>query len=143
MRHALALVVLVLIGAAAVAAGAQAVSSPEALSTFLASLETCTAGTANTPHPLIPGFIVVHTSNGPTDGACGYRQTMPGNMTMVCALSERGRSVLAADIRAMMAGGSMRGSTSAAPPAWMQECEIEMANGRRIPAAPAARPRGN
>lgn len=121
--------------AAAGLAAAQTLSTPAEAEAFAASLGTCTAAKAAAPHPLMPSFVIEHTIDGEKDGACAYSQTMPGKMKMICALSADGRKSLATDLRTMATGGPMKGSTSAAGPAWMTECEIEMADGKRIPAA--------
>jgi hypothetical protein len=116
-------------------AAAQALSTPAEVEAFAVALESCTAARAATPHPLMRSFVIEHAVDGEKDKACAYSQTMPGKMKMVCALSADGRKGLAAELRAMAAGGPMKGSTSAAGPAWMKECEIEMPDGKRIPAA--------
>jgi len=124
-------------GATAVA---QDVSTPAEVTAFIGHLDTCSPGTARTPHPLMTSFVVEHSVVGETDGTCGYRQTMPGNMTMVCALTPDGRKALAADLGAMAAGGALRGGTTRAPPVWMSECQIELQNGTRLPAVQPRRP---
>ena len=101
---------------------------------FAKALESCTAATVHTPHPLMKAFIVEHKVTGTENEKCGYRQTMPGKMNMICGLSLAGRKSAAADLRAMANAQSIRGSTSAAGPTWMKECEIEMPDGKRIPA---------
>ncbi len=116
---------------------AQALSSPAEVGTFASSLETCTAASARTPHLLMPAFVVEHTVEGEKAGTCAYSQTMPGNMTMTCALSQAGRTALAAELKTMATGGSLKGGTSMTAPAWFKECEILLPNGNRIPAAPA------
>jgi hypothetical protein len=112
-----------------------AIASPEEVAVFAAGLEACRAGKTATPHPLMKGFVVEHTVAGDQDGACAYQQTMPGKMTMLCALSPTGRRALAEDLRTASSGGPMRGSTRAAQPEWFKECEIQTPNGNRIPAA--------
>ena len=106
---------------------------PADVAAFSAALEACTAAKVATPHPFMRDFIIEHTVTKEDAGLCDYRQTMPGDMTMICALSEEGRKQLATEMRNMAEGGSMRGSTSAAPAQWMTECEIETASGQRSP----------
>lgn len=130
-----ALVFLVLLAPVPVAG--QALSTPAEVSAFATSLEACAAGTARTPHLLMPTFVVEHTIEGEKGDMCAYRQTMPGNMTMTCALSEAGRAALAVELKTLADGGSFKGGTNQAVPAWFKECEILMPNGNRIPAAPA------
>jgi hypothetical protein len=117
---------------AAAQAPAPAPSSAEELTAFAASLESCTAATARTPHPFVRTFTSEHTIKGETAGTCDYRQTMPGKMAMVCGLSVDGRKALAADVR-KMAGGDMKGSSAGPQPAWAKECEIELPSGARSP----------
>lgn len=119
---------------AGIVSAGQAPSTPAEVTAFAAALESCTAASARTPHPLMTAFVVDHTITGETDSTCGYRQTMPGKMTMVCALTPDGRKLLAADIRTTASGGSMRGGTNRAQPGWLKECEIELPNGKRTPA---------
>jgi len=101
---------------------------------FAKSLEACAPGAISTPHPLMKSFIVEHQISGATKDRCAYSQTMPGRMKMICALSGDGRKALGTDLRAMAAGSSLKGSTSGPAPVWMKECEIEMPDGKRIPA---------
>lgn len=108
-------------------------SSPAEMATFVEALDTCTAAKAATPHPLMRSFTVEHTIAGLNAGACDYRQTMPGKMTMVCALSPEGRKVMAAEMSVYAKGGQMSGSTSAAKPTWWSECQLEMPDGKRQP----------
>lgn len=136
MRYTCSRVVLACaIVAATGIAAAQALSTPAEVEAFAASLESCTAAKAATPHPLMGSFVIEHTIDGEKDGACAYSQTMPGKMKMFCTLSAEGRQSLAADLRSMAAGEPMKGSTSAPGPVWTKECEIEMPDGKRIPAA--------
>lgn len=118
------------------AAAAQALSTKAEVEAFAASLLTCTAAKAATPHPLMGSFVIEHAIEGVKDDTCHYSQTMPGKMKMFCAFSAEGRKGFAAEMRTMAEGGPMKGSTAAAGPAWMKECEIEMPDGKRIPAAP-------
>ena len=125
------------LGAAVIAVSAaakQGVSSPAETSAFVAALETCTAATMRAPHPLMASFVVEHTISGDANGACGYRQTMPGKMNMVCALTPAGRKLLAADMKVLTAGGALRGGTNQSQPEWFKECEIELPSGKRVPA---------
>lgn len=121
--------------AATAFAAAQALSTPAEVEAFAAAVESCTPAKAATPHPLMQSFVIEHVVEGEKDKACAYSQTMPGKMKMFCAFSADGRKLFAADMRAMAAGDQMKGSTSAAGPAYMKECEIEMPDGKRIPAA--------
>lgn len=113
----------------------QAVSTPAEVEAFAKALEGCTAAKAATPHLLMKNFVIDHTIGTETAGKCDYRQTMPGKMNMICGFSADARKAFAAELRNMYAGGSMRGSSSSAGPAWMKECEIELPDGKRIPAA--------
>jgi hypothetical protein len=110
-----------------------ALSSPSEVGAFVDALGACTEAKTATPHPLMKSFVVEHTIAGATEQGCSYRQTMPGRMAMVCALSETGRKALAADISVYATGGAMKGSTSGPQPAWWGECELEMPDGRRSP----------
>lgn len=121
----------------------QTASSPADVDAFVNALTACTAGSANTPHPLMPSFIVEHKISGETAGRCGYSQTMPGKMTMLCALSADGRKALAADLKQMMSGGSVKGGTSQPAAVWMAECEIQLPNGSKIPAVTPSRGGGS
>jgi hypothetical protein len=113
----------------------QDVSTPTETAAFVAGLDACSAAKVRTPHPLMTSFIVEHTVLGTQADKCGYRQTMPGKMTMVCALTAEGRRSLAADLKMMTTGGRMSGGTSSAAPLWSKECEIELPDGKRIPVA--------
>jgi hypothetical protein len=108
-------------------------SSPTEITAFVEALNSCTAARAATPHPLMRSFTVEHTISGPGTGGCNYRQTMPGKMAMVCALSPEGRKAMAAEIGVYAKGGPMSGSTSAAKPTWWSECQLEMPDGKRQP----------
>jgi len=115
-------------------AARQDLSSPVEAGAFVAALETCAASKMRAPHPLMASFVVDHTILGEENGACGYTQTMPGKMTMVCALTPSGRKQLAADMKVMTSGGAMRAGTSQLQPGWFKECQIELPNGNRVPA---------
>jgi hypothetical protein len=115
------------------APAAPKVSSPAEMTAFITALGSCEPAKAATPHPLMKSFVVEHTLAGTTPAGCDYRQTMPGRMTMACTLSEAGRQALSADLGVYVKGGSISGSTSAAQPTWMSECELEMPDGRRQP----------
>jgi hypothetical protein len=146
VRYSFPAFLFVVVAAAGVLASQSqtpAASSPAEIEAFSKALESCTAATAATPHPFVRTFTIEHTVGRETDGKCDYRQTMPGKMTMVCGLSAEGRRQLAAEMRTMATGGSMRGSTSAAPAQWMKECEIETASGQRSPAVSAGRGGGS
>ena len=121
-------------GAAAQQAPQPTVSSAADVDVFAKALESCTAATVNTPHPLMKAFVVEHTITGAEKDKCGYRQTMPGRMKMICGLSTDSRKSLATDLRGMANAQSIKGSTSGVGPTWMKECEIEMPDGKRIPA---------
>ena len=123
------------VGIMVVSTGArQDLSSPAEASAFVAALDTCSASTMRAPHPLMASFVVDHTILGEENGACGYRQTMPGKMAMVCALTPSGRKLLAADMKVMTSGGALRGGTNQPQPGWFKECEIELSSGKRVPA---------
>ncbi len=108
-------------------------SSPADITAFVEALNSCTVARAATPHPLMRSFTVEHSIAGLSAGGCDYRQTMPGKMTMVCALSPAGRKAMAAEIGVYAKGGPMSGSTSAARPSWWNECQLEMPDGKRQP----------
>jgi hypothetical protein len=107
--------------------------SVEDVRTFADALESCKTGKVATAHPLMKSFVIEHTVTGDKDAACGYVQTMPGKMTMECKFSASGRKLMAAELRASVAGGPMRGGTSMAQPEWAKECEIVTASGARSP----------
>ena len=114
-------------------ASAIAPSSSSEVAAFVEALNTCTAAKAATPHPLMKSFTVEHTIVGAREPGCDYRQTMPGKMAMVCVLSPEGRKAIATELSVYVKGGSISGSTSSAPPVWMNECELEMPDGKRQP----------
>ncbi len=116
------------------------VSGTAEISAFVAALESCTEAKASTPHPLMTSFTVEHTIAGAKEAGYDYRQTMPGNLTMVCTLSVEGRKALAGELSVYAKGGTISGSTSGLRPAWWSECELETADGTRQPmAGPAVR----
>lgn len=123
------------------APAAPALSTPDQITAFASSLDACKPGKATTPHLLMKSFVIEHTVVGETNGACTYSQTMPGNMKMECSFSAAGRKAMAAELRNMATGGSMRGGTSQAQPEWAKECEIVTASGSRSPMAQSPRPR--
>jgi hypothetical protein len=98
---------------------------------FAEALIDCTVATHQSPHPFVKGFTIEHAIAVETDGRCGYRQTMPGEMRMECRLSVDGRAGLAAEFREQ-AEGRMSGGTGAQP-AWTSECEIVTKDGKRMP----------
>ena len=112
------------------APGAEAPAIADAAG-FADALDGCIASTHSGPHPFMKGFIIEHTITGEADGACGYSQTMPGDMRMECRLSQAGRGGLAGEFREQ-AQGRMSGSTGAQP-AWTGECEIVTKDGKRSP----------
>lgn len=133
---------LLLASASALSArgGGQATTPPGApaeVEPFAKALDACTAATLEAPHPLMRNFTITHTVSGEKDGACAYEQTMPGKMTMICAFTPEGRKALAEELRRTAKEGHMSGSSKAAPPGWMKECEIAMPSGKRVPAAGA------
>lgn len=138
---ALALSAAVVVSTAAVAR--QTLSTPAEIEAFARALPACTAAAANTAHPLMKSFVIEHRISGEAAGKCGYSQSMPGKMTMICALGADGRTALAADLKAMAAGGAMSGGTAQKQPAWMSECEIQLPNGTKIPAITPARGGGS
>lgn len=105
----------------------------DAVRAFADSLEACEAGKVATAHPFMKSFVIEHAVTGEKAGACAYSQTMPGKMTMECAFTGAGRKAMAADIRATVAGGPMRGGTSQAQPEWAKECELVTVAGARSP----------
>lgn len=131
MRCARCRLFVLMLGSVCVVAGAQAPPADAVTAAFASSLRACTAAGHSTPHPFVRGFTSEHRIEGERDGACRYRQTMPGDMRMECALSANGREALAVDMDAM-AAGRMQGST-ASPPSWAKECEIVTADGKRMP----------
>lgn len=114
-------------------------SGSSEMEAFVRALESCTAATAATPHPLMKSFTVQHTIVGPTEAGCDYTQTMPGNMKMVCLLSAEGRHALSGEMRVYVKGGTISGSSSSAAPTWMTECQLESPTGQRSPMVPPAR----
>ncbi|MBW8366358.1 MAG: hypothetical protein K0M70_00655 [Arenimonas sp.] len=112
-------------------AGAAAAAEIADPAQFAGALEGCTASTHAAPHPFVKGFTIEHRITGEADGACGYSQTMPGDMRMECRLSDAGRSGLAGEFREQ-AQGRMSGSTREQP-AWTRECEIVGRDGKRTP----------
>lgn len=127
-------------GGAASTSRAQATTPPGApaeVEPFATALDACTAATLEAPHPLMRSFTITHTVGGEKDGVCVYEQTMPGKMTMICAFTPEGRKALAEELRRTAKEGRMTGSSKAAPPGWMKECEIAMPSGKRVPAAGA------
>lgn len=115
------------------AAPAVAPSGSAEVAAFVEALNTCTAAKAATPHPLMKSFTVEHTIAGARESGCDYRQTMPGKMAMACMLSVEGRKAIATELSVYVKDGTMSGSTSSAPPVWMNECELEMPDGKRQP----------
>jgi hypothetical protein len=107
--------------------------SVEDVRAFADGLESCKTGKVATAHPLMKSFVIEHTVTGDKDATCGYVQTMPGKMTMECKFTASGRKLMAAELRASVAGGPMRGGTSMAQPEWAKECEIVTASGTRSP----------
>ena len=98
-------------------------------------LRECTPATATQPHPLMRGFTIEHAVVGAEGGRCGYTQSMPGGMRMVCAFDETVRAAFAGELRETATTGRMSGSSREAQPAWMAACEIETTTGQRTPMA--------
>ena len=98
---------------------------------FAEALDACTAAQFEAPHPFMRGFTIQHKLIGPRDGSCQYTQSMPGDMTMECALSDEGKKALGDEFRAQ-AEGRMSGST-AKQPVWTSDCEIVAKDGKRTP----------
>lgn len=125
--------------AASQAATPPAPSGTAEVAAFVDALGTCTEAKAATPHPLMRSFIVEHTISGLQENGCGYTQTMPGNMKIVCTLSPEGRKALASEMSPYVKGGTISGSTAAALPTWWRECQLETADGKRSQMAAPAR----
>lgn len=109
------------------------------IAAFVEAIGTCTEAKAATPHPLMKSFTVEHTISGLQEAGCGYTQTMPGNMKIVCALSPEGRKALASEMSVYVKGGTIAGSTAAPLPTWWRECQLETADGKRSQMAAPAR----
>lgn len=101
---------------------------------FAESLRSCEAASATQPHPLMASFTIEHTVVGRTDDLCEYRQTMPGNMQMICAFDEAMLEAYGDELEQTASTGEMSGSTAALP-VWMSSCELEMPDGQRTPLA--------
>ncbi len=106
-------------------------SAPLDLAPFAEAVASCRPASHSGPHPFMKGFTIEHTIRGEVDGACGYTQSMPGGMTMECALSDAGREGLAEEFR-QQAEGRLSGGTSRQP-GWTRECEIVDNAGKRSP----------
>lgn len=117
------------------AASAGTTPEPISLAAFAERLQACTPATATQPHPLVRGFTIEHAVIGEEGGRCGYTQSMPGGMRMVCAFDEAARTAFAGELRETATTGRMSGSSREARPAWMAACEIETAAGQRTPMA--------
>lgn len=102
-----------------------------------ADLRACAPAQCRQPHPIMPGFEIVHDIAGMENGACVYRQSMPQNMSMHCRLSEDGRAYFADQMRTFLDGGRISGrfSTREGPQdnAMTRECEIIDQNGETLP----------
>lgn len=96
------------------------------------ALRGCTPASCQQPHPFLRNFMITHAVAGPDGEACGYSQTMPGEMAMACRFSEAGRSEYAGVVEEMLAG-RMSGATSAPESAMTRECEIRDRNGAVVP----------
>ena len=127
------LLTLTLVAALQAPPAAPTLSTQTEIAAFAVAVSSCTAAKAATPHPLMRTFVTEHSITGPSAAGCGYRQTMPGRMAMVCALSQAGRDALAAEMKGYAPGGRMSGSTSAAKPVWWSECQIQMPDGTGRP----------
>ena len=101
---------------------------------FAESLRSCEAASATQPHPLMASFTIEHTVVGESDGLCEYRQTMPGNMQMICAFDTATLEAYGDELEQSASTGEMSGSTSALPE-WMSSCELETPDGQRTPLA--------
>lgn len=104
------------------------------LVTFADSLASCEASAATQPHPLMPSFTIEHTVVGmrEDEGGCEYRQSMPGNMQMICAFDPVMLDIFADELEQTGRTGEMAGSTESLP-AWMAACELETPDGKRTP----------
>src|SRR5690606_5459371 len=101
---------------------------------FADSLASCEAATASQPHPLMPSFTIEHSVVGmrENEGRCEYRQSMPGNMQMICAFDPVMLDLFADEVEQTGRTGEMSGSTQSLP-AWMAACELETPDGKRTP----------
>lgn len=123
------LILLLLVGQQASPTGGDVAAVPAA---FGRAIAACAPASFNMQHPLMPGFEIAHRIEGERDGLCRYTQTMPGDMHMECGFSEAGRKAYAAEFE-RMAAGQLSGS-SGDKPAWADDCEIVMKDGKRLPA---------
>ena len=97
------------------------------------ALENCTPMTFETQHPMLTDFTIEHQIKGMENGRCVYEQSMPSNMKMICNFTREGRMEAAADLREALETGRYQGDMQTMPD-FAKECEIEMANGYRVPA---------
>ena len=102
--------------------------------TAIEALENCTPVKFQTEHPMMTDFTIQHEVKGMQNGRCIYEQSMPSNMKMICSFTEAGRMEAAAALRQAEETGRYQGSAQDTP-GFARECEIEMANGYRMPAA--------
>lgn len=98
----------------------------------VAAFKNCSPMTFRTEHPMVDNFTIEHEIRGIENGRCIYHQSMPSDMKMICAFTEEGRKEAAAALSQSIETGRYQGSMQEAP-AFARECEIEMANGYRVP----------
>ncbi len=130
------LILVLLVGQQSTPAGSGMATDPEA---FGHAIAACAPASLGMHHPLIPSFETEHRIEGEHEGLCHYTQTMPGDMRMECDFSEAGRKAFAAEFEKLAAG--QVGGSSNDKPAWADECEIVMKNGKRLPAFGTTRTR--
>ncbi len=123
------LILVLLVGQQATPTGGDVAAGPVA---FGQAIAVCAPASLKMPHPLMPSFETLHRIEGEDDGLCLYTQTMPGDMHMECRFTEAGRKAYAAEFE-RMAAGQLSGSNTDKP-AWADECEIVMKDGKHLPA---------
>lgn len=128
MKRLSTLLLALSLPAAGAASEAPVAADPAA---FADAIAACTPATRSEPHPFVKGFTIEHAIAGEAEGRCAYSQTMPGGMSMQCALGEEGRTGLAQEFRDQ-AEGRMSGGTGQQKP-WTADCEIVTADGKRLP----------
>ena len=104
---------------------------------FPDALRACAPSSCGQPHVFAPNFTIEHRITGIEDNACVYTQSMPGEMTMACRLSESGRDELATDMEEFQRTGELSFSFSTEDPtpetAMTRECQIRDRDGNIIP----------
>ena len=71
------------------------------------ALRACAPASCGQPHFFVRNFTIEHRITGIEDGACAYKQSMPGEMSLTCQLSEAGREEIAAEMEAFQRTGEM------------------------------------